>query len=632
LGVRGDDDGSFGFRLEVGLSRVRPSVRYRTDDDGHRLASTMAVELAPGTDLLRTLGVGPDQRNTTWHGNLTYRTYDWFDSRPKMIDLLARLDAWSTDPRVDRVVLDLSGFRASAANLWELRSQLAGLREAGKTVVVHFDRLGMTGYMLASVADELWMDPVGSLDLRGINFGRTYYKRALQKAGIGFEEWRYFKYKSAVETFSRTSFSEADEEQWTALLDDFYETWANDVLAGRGIDRAQLDRIVDEKGIVNAEEAKALGLVDAVGDGKSASESAADVPSRPGGDSHVAALGRLFGDRRWAGARWDEPPRIALLYAIGATEMDSGIEARRLVRWIGRMREDPRVCAVVLRADSPGGDPLASDLVARELQQTAAVKPVIVSQGQVAGSGGYWISMYGDAILASPLTLTGSIGVISGHVYDEGLGERIGMDYDHVQIGRSADLDSGPTVPLLGRSIPHRPSTPEERTRAETLIRDLYSSFVSRVAEGRGMSEERVDELGQGRVYSGTDARDVGLVDEIGGLWQALLRAKEAAGLRPLDPVEVVTGPGLGRIRLDWLHSPWRELMATADIASPIQALDDGGAPSGLHPVTNVKTPEFFDELSVIERVYLEQILRHSSQPATVMSPMGLGEWLPSLR
>ncbi len=634
VALRGTDDGAFGFRLDLGLSKLRPGMRYRMDNDAKRIATTASLEVADGSDLLRALGIGPRQRQADFRGRLSYRSHRWFDDRPRFLSLLQQIDEWASDPRVSRVVVNLSGFQASAANLWELRSQLAGLREQGKTVVIYFDRLGLPGYMLASVADELWMDPLGQLDLRGINFGRTYYKNALSKLGLGFEEWRFFKYKSAVESFSRTSFSDADREQWSELLHEFYDTMVEDIVLARGISREDFEGLVDAKGMILPSEAEELGLIDTVGDIHELNRSAVDAVARPGSDHHVAALGRLFGDETWAVEAWGEVPRIALLYAIGPTEMDSGIEGRRLSKLIRKMREDPRVKAVVLRADSPGGDPLPSDLVARELRETAAVKPVIVSQGQVAGSGGYWISMYGQQILASPLTVTGSIGVISGHLYDDGIGEKVGMDYDHVQIGRSADLESGPTVPLLGFQVPHRPSTEAERARVEEVIRDLYDDFVAKVAEGRSMSVEEVEAVAQGRIYGGRAGKDHGLVDEIGGLWQALLRAKEAAGLAPWERVQLVTGPSLSPLPSSLLQpkifGSRIDLLGSAD--SRVIAVDGTPAPIAADAMVSLGfSPDFLSKLSVLERIYLQQMGSRPGQPMTLMPPMGLGSLLVDL-
>lgn len=636
VAVRGDDEGNLGFRLSLALDGVRPSVRHRIDDDGDRLATTYAVEFGRGPSLRELLPASRRRRypELHWKGSIAYRRYHWFDDRPRLLSLLSQLDAIAEDPKAEGVLLNLSGLQASVANQWELRAQLAGLRARGKRVIIYADRLGASGYLLASVADELWLDPMGGLDLRGLNFGRSYYARLLEKAGVGFEEWRYFRYKSAVESFTRTGFSEGEREQLDDLLHDFYESVVADVLAARGIERSEWDRMTNELGEVLPHEAESLGLVDAVGSLEDLRDDLENTVARPGGDLASAPVGSVFGDRVWRHEEWGEPDRIALLYAIGPCAMDSGIEGRKLSRLIRQMREDPRVKAVVLRVDSPGGDPLPSDLVARELRKTAERKPVVVSQGQVAGSGGYWISMDGDEIFASPFTVTGSIGVISGHVYDAGVMDRLGIDYDHLQIGRSADLRSGPTLPLLGVGLPHRPSTEEERARAEQVIRDLYGQFVAAVAAGRGMSEGEVEAIAQGHVYSGTRGKSIGLVDEIGGLWGAIARAKELAGLEPGASIQLVEGPELGLLPPGLLRPQLVTARLRAAVAGPADVIALGDEVPASPPAAKAQTmPEVFEgvldaeqwrAIPTLERIYLQWMLSSQGRPALLMEPLGV--------
>jgi protease-4 len=534
------------FRLEFSpAAGVRGSVvSQRTGGDAS--GSTYGLDFREGPHLGQWLGKPARYPSLELRGPVAYQTYRLFDERTRLLALLDRLARYAEDPMIGGVVVEMSGLSLSPAGLWELRAQLASLRAEGKKVIVHFDRLGFAQYAFATVADQIWMDPFGSLDLRGIHLGRTYYKRALDRAGLGFDELRFFTYKSAVESFSRTSLSDADREQLGALLDDFYEESVAQVLAGRGIDRAAFQTIVDERGFVLPTEALELGLVDSLGTVREAREAAAAAPVRAAQPQFLATLGAIHGDPIWSSEDWGEPPTVAVLYAIGPCEMDSGIRGRELARAVAAAREDRRVRAVVLRVDSPGGDPLPSDLVARELRETAKKKPVFVSQGQVAASGGYWLSMYGDEILVSPYTITGSIGVILAHVWDDSLGAKVGWDYEGLSRGRSADVDRGPVVPLVGASLPHRPLTPEERARAEVLVRDLYGGFVAAVAEGRDMEEATVDALGQGRVWSGRAGVANGLADEVGGLWDTIARAKSRAGLGPDRAVTLAEGPSLG--------------------------------------------------------------------------------------
>ena len=370
-----------------------------------------------------------------------------------------------------------------------------------------------------------------------------------------------------------------------------------------------------------------MGLIDAVGDLHELRQNQHEAVRRPGVDDDVALLGATFGDRVWRDEEWGEPKRIAVAYAIGPCAMDSGIRGPQLAAWIRAMREDASVAAIVLRADSPGGDPLPSDLVAREIRATRGVKPILVSQGQVAGSGGYWISMDGDQIVASPFTITGSIGVISGHIYDDGLGERTGVSFDFVKKGRAADLRRGPSAPLLPITIPHRPATAEERERVKETILALYDDFVRAVAEGRGMSEEAVEKIAQGRIYSGVDGQDLGLVDEIAGLWSAIVMAKQAAGLDADDRIQIVEGPSLGLFPPN-LFSP---RLIGARLLAAFRGDDAGPMPldADLDP-TQIAMPavlrdamslEAWDGMSLSAKVYLLDLLSAPTRARVMMEP-----------
>ncbi|MBU1985560.1 S49 family peptidase, partial [bacterium] len=262
------------------------------------------------------------------------------------------------------------------------------------------------------------------------------------------------------------------------------------------------------------------------------------------GDAALTNLAGVTGDRIWSLEEWGEPPRIAILYGVGVCDMDTGIRGRYTSRTLRKLAKRGDVKAVVLRVDSPGGDALPSDLVSREMKALAKKKPMIVSQGSLAASGGYWISMYGDRIFTSPLTLTGSIGVIGGYVWNEGFSEKTGFTYDHVKIGRHADLFHGVTLPFLGVTVPDRPVNDEERHRVETLIRGWYKDFTIKVADGRDLEQAYVDSVGQGRIWSGKRAIELGLADEIGGLDRAIGYARSEAEL-PVKgrAVEVVEYP-----------------------------------------------------------------------------------------
>ena len=631
------------FRLELSPAPgVRGSVREHLSD-GDEVGRSYAVEFREGPDIGQWFFPTRIYPTIELNGPVVYRNYRFLDDRTRFVELLDRVARYAEDPGVEGVVVQMSGLGLSASGLWELRAQLAAARERGKKVVLQFDRLGLIQYVFATVADEIWMDPQGDLDLRGVHFGRTYYRRTLEKAGVGFDELRFFTYKSAMETFSRTSLSDADREQLGALLDDFYEEAVAQVASSRGIQRAQWDEIVNERRMVFAEEALDLGLVDRIGTFEEAKKAAPEAPRRDSSADAIATLGSLHGDFVWSAEEWGEPARIALFYATGVCAMDSGIRGRQLSKEIRRAREDRRIRAVVLRVDSPGGDPLPSDLVARELRETARTKPVIISQGQVAASGGYWISMYGDEILVSPFTVTGSIGVILAHVWDDSLGTRLGWDYDGISRGRSADIQRGPDVPLVG-SIPHRPMTAEERARAEVLIRQLYGDFVSSVAEGREMDESAVDAVGQGRVWSGRGGIATGLADRVGGLWDALALAKERARIAGNRAVQIEEGPGLGFVRPDllmpkllgvrgaggsMLGNPrsWASSLAklvrpdAADGIESMEAIPGTGSSQVSGLATRLGSDLWF-QLALSEREHLRFLETHLGQPLVLAPPI----------
>jgi protease-4 len=226
--------------------------------------------------------------------------------------------------------------------------------------------------------------------------------------------------------------------------------------------------------------------------------------------------------------------------------MDVGISARRLVKDVKAAVEDPRIKAIVLRVDSPGGDALASDYIAEALRQAKGKKPIIVSQGSVAASGGYWLSMYADTIVAAPNSITGSIGVIGGWFYDKGLKSSLGITTDLVKAGEHADLGFGFSLPLIGSLLPDRNLTQAERELMERVIRQLYGEFVEKVAAGRATDPETIEALAQGRVWSGADGAANGLIDILGGLDTAIRIAKERAGIPPEELIEIVEAPERG--------------------------------------------------------------------------------------
>ncbi len=590
LSIAGKARGTGGFSVAVAadlLRGVRGTIRSQYDTDGNHLQDGYSVELGTRGRAL-TEQLAPRARRIVeidLGRVMTYQRFRLFDDRTAFFGVLSRLARMADDPSVHGVVVKLSRASIPGAQAWQLHEQLRRLQARGKTVTVYADDLDFTTYLVAASADRLWLDPQGSVMLEGLAMGRTFYHDAIAKMGIGFDEWRFFTYKSAMESFSRTTMSPADSTQRQNFVDDAYAAMADAICASRGLSRAAFDGFVDRQVYARGHAAVAAGLADTTGSYADARADARRVTARVrGAASPLAPLG---GSDAFASDEWGARDRIALLYAIGPCDMDTGIRGRALSRALHAAAEDRTVKAVVLCVDSPGGDPLPSDLVAREIRALTPRKPVVVSQGALAGSGGYWISMDATRILATPVTITGSIGVIGGWFWDKKASAKLGLTYDGVQHGAHADMSRGVTFPLVGATLPQRQLTGDERGIIETQFRTMYGEFVGAVARGRHMTPDAVDTIGQGHFFSGVAGRRIGLVDSLGGLWEAMEAARDLAGLSRSREVEVVQGPQRGAINPDAFKvsplaanaSAWLPAMAARDREFYVRLLGSAGAP-----------------------------------------------------
>jgi protease IV len=548
---------------------------------------------------------------------LTYQKYRYFDTtRVAWLDLMRYLDAAAADPYCAGLVLNLSDFRGRASLVWELRRKLEAMQADGKEIVALVNRLDMLGYYLASVADHLIMETEGSLLLPGIASGRTYFQGMVEKLGLGYQELRYFTYKSAAEGGSRMDMSEAEREQRDRLVEVIYGEIRRGVCVARGLTAQQFDDLVDEQVYLMPARAQELGLIDAQGSREQ--------------------LKRWAGQQRQAGQRapyrgffpgglperqWGQPDRIAVVYAVGECAMDSGIKGRQTSRYLHGLARDHSVKAVVLRVDSPGGDPLPSEMIAAAVRRlNEAGIPVIVSQGDVAGSGGYWLSMDGHEVLTTPLTITGSIGVISVWIWARELADKLGLAYSGVQRGKYADLLRTLNVPFLGIQVPHRGLDESELEIFRTIILEAYAGFVARVATGRDLTEARVRELGEGRIWMGEDAVSHRLCDKIGGLTEAIAAARTAGGVHPDREVELLEYPPRPVDRS--VGPAGRRRTAVAVPTGPggrISALGRAGRPAAGSPGGGLRrlATEPFDYAAW----YLRTVARDMGKPQAVLPP-----------
>jgi protease-4 len=538
------DTKTFRFGLEFSLGQTGLASQTSYNRDGKHLFNSYSVRLgASDRTVLSRLMARSRYVEMNLYGRLKYQRYMLFDRSQTLAQVLSAIDAAKNDDAVAGIALNTSGMEINGEMLWEVRERLREFRSAGKNVVVFVDRPTMQEYHFASVAHKIVLDPTGMIVLQGFVRGRTFLKGTLEKLGIGFDEWRLFKYKSADEVFSRENMSEGEREQTHALVDNSYLLARKEICEGRNFTREKFDSLINEQVIFLPQDALEEGLVDTLGRWEEVETMVERMEGSKKGLVHPASLAEF---RKPYDNRWGERPRIAVVYALGACAMDRGIKARTLVKDVEAAANDTRVKAIVLRVDSPGGDGMASDYIAEAVKRGRKTKPVIVSQGAVAASGGYWLSMYADTIVAAPNTITGSIGVIGGWFYDKGLKEKLGMTTDLVKVGEHADVGFGFALPFLGIGLPDRNLTDQEREKVERALALYYKDFVKKVAEGRKMEYSAVDSIGQGRVWSGREGKQVGLVDVLGGLQTAIRIARERAGIAAGEEVDIVEMPRPG--------------------------------------------------------------------------------------
>ena len=443
-------------------------------------------------------------------------------------ELLELLDRCRTDRSVRGVVLRLEGAGIGYAQAQELRQALVALRDAGKRVYVYAPEMGMTSYYIASAADKVIGHPTGLVVIPGFSLEALFLKGTLERLGLEFSGQRFGEYKSATETFTEDSLSPANRTQLEALLDAAYGQFTDAVAAGRELPVDSVRALVD-RGLFSMSQARAAGLVDTV----CYHDELDDLL-----EAEAAGFRKLteerYDDRAEFDCSWQGPPLVAVIHAAGEiaagesrTDFLTGgmtVGAATLVRAIRSAREDRRVKAIVLRVDSPGGDGFASDLIWRELELVE--KPLVVSMGNLAASGGYYISCNADRVFASPGTVTGSIGGFSFKFVTEGLYNKLGARRQVLKRGEHADLGSDT-----------RAYTPEEDSILEAMVGEFCRDFIAKVARGRGLAVEAVDSVAGGRVWSGADAQRLGLVDSLGGLLAAIGWAREQAGLKECDYV-----------------------------------------------------------------------------------------------
>jgi protease-4 len=503
-----------------------------------RLASRPSLPARSGCWL--TMEVGAE---------LSERTHLGF-GRPALglMDLLRALEAAGIDDRVEGVLLCVRGEASSWSQASSLRRAVDGLREAGKRVVVFAERLSAEGYLVASGADRIWLPGSGQLFLVGLRAERFYLRDLLERIGAKPEVVHVGRFKSAGETFTRGTMSDTERKQIEGWQADVFDELIGGVARGRGLEPSAVRDLVD-RGPYVARAAAEAGLADELvyeDELPQRLESLSREPApgrRERREVHLVPVEQYFA-ARLVEAAWQPVlrPQPALVYLLGLGGVHRGSGPRGITsegtgELLEQLRTEPAVRGVVLRLDSPGGDALASDLLHRRVEQLRHEKPVVVSMGDVVASGGYYIAAAADSVYAEPGTVTGSIGVVGGKLNLEGLYERLGVAKDGVQQGARAGL--------LREA---RGYTPDERQAVRKEMDAIYDTFLDRVADSRRLTRRALEEIAQGRIWSGRQAIGLGLVDALGGPLEALRDLRARAGFQAGERLTLVTLPKVPRL------------------------------------------------------------------------------------
>jgi protease-4 len=459
----------------------------------------------------------------------------FFEAPPTVRAVVDALRKAKVDKRVTSVVIRPT----SAAALWgkvqEVRDAITDFRRSGKPIIAYLEYGGQQEYYLASACDKVFLLPTATLDLTGMASYELFLRGTLDKIGAYPDTIHIGQYKSASNTFTEHTYTPPHREMAESLNSDLYAQLIAGLADGRHKSEKEIRDLVDH-GPFLPEDAVRAGLVDDV----AYEDELDDKVQLSKGSAHFMTESE-YRHVTPLSLGLNRGPQIAVIYANGviasgeSSDSPSGqvVGSATMVEYIRKARADDDIKAIVLRIDSPGGSAIASDVIWREVMLTRAVKPVVASMSDVAASGGYYIAMPAHAIVAEPATLTGSIGVVMLKFAIDGTLKKLGMNLEGVTRGRYADLYS-----------PVRAFTPEERLKIQEQMQATYDAFVEKAAAGRNTTPERIDAVGQGRVWTGRQAKEIGLVDELGGLDRALAIAKQRAKLPPDSEVEIVVYPG----------------------------------------------------------------------------------------
>ena len=435
--------------------------------------------------------------------------------------ILSNIRLAKNDDKVLGIWLDGAELITAPANAKAIRDALLDFKQSGKWVIASAKTYGQTNYYIASVADRICLDPTGAVDWNGLAAQKMYFTRLMEKVGVEMQILKVGTFKSAVEPFFRTSMSEADKLQTKQYITGIWDEYKAAVGASRNLSVEQLDALADRyMGLQSAEDHVSAGLVDTI-------VYTQDIDSllrvyTGTKDYHTLTTGEMAQVARPKSKAND---KVAVLYLEGdiTDESGEGIVGKEVVKTLKKIRKDKDVKALVLRVSSPGGSADASEQIWHAVQNIKADSiPVVVSMGAYAASGGYYISCGADYIYAEPTTITGSIGIFGTIPNVAKLRNKVGLDIDGIATNKHSDLEG---------NMLYKGMNTEERAMMQSMVERGYDLFTSRCAAGRHVSQEYIKSVGEGRVWLGTKAKEIGLVDEMGNIDDAITKAVELAGL-----------------------------------------------------------------------------------------------------
>ena len=495
-------------------------------------------------------------------------------------DLHRSLGDAATDPRVACLAVRAGVGALTLAQAQEISGAIARFRDSGKFSLAFASTFGEAGtglphYLVASSLEEVWLQPSGGLDIRGFSIEQPFLREALDELGIEPQFLQREEFKSATDIFQHRRMTDPVRSNFEALVDSWLDQATEDMASRRGLEVTAVDALVSRVG-VSATDARDGGLIDRLG---YLDEAEARVEEQCGDEAESVPLER-YAEATGKGLPEDAPV-VALVHGLGPIVLGGPEEnfGRRLMQSdqvasaIEMAAKDDNVQAIVFRIDSPGGSYVASDLIWREIKQAReSGKPVVVSMANVAASGGYFVAAPADRIVALPATVTGSIGVVTGKFDTSGLWQRLGVDWDGVKAGPNADLWSF-----------NRPFSGNQWSELQQDIERIYGDFLDKVADGRGLAVEDVRQIAGGRIWSGADASDRGLVDALGGLDVALANARELMDVEADAPLRVVLFPEqrdpFTALLEDAFGGKWGPGLASTEAARKLAVLVEALAP-----------------------------------------------------